>query len=120
MSFKPGQPNLSEAERARSPGAVVIYYADEDDSRTRWFSELDFFDMPWRETPEGEQVSFGDEWSAGEPVDITADHVRDWYAPRFLDAMRVTREALDEPPHLGYEVYWKGELVHQSMVELES
>lgn len=120
-----GVPNLSEVERTvGGGGVVVIYYADEGDYRCRWFSELDFFDMPWPADgccdgaigPDCCSATFGDEWLAGEPVEVTEQHVKDWYVPRFLDAMHVTREAKDEPPHSGYEVYWRGCLVHQTVL----
>ena len=121
--FRVGEENLSSAERTRSTGVVAVYYADEGDYRLRFFSELDFFDMPMGKRAEPipgqvnasylETVTFGDRWNDGEPVEVTVDHVRDWYVPLLQQAWAGIRAAPDEPPHLAYEVYWRGELILQ-------
>lgn len=111
--FQGGRPNLSEAERTRSPGVVVVFYADDDDYRCRWFSELDFWDAKVGNGGE----TFSELWSDGEPVTVDARLVRSYYLPQLLNALRITREAVDEPPHLAYEVYWRGVLITQIRVE---
>lgn len=110
VRFRLGETNLSEAERTRSEGACIVYYADEEDYRIRFFDTKLF----WPSLMNGK--TFGQLWEEGEPVEVDVAMVKRDFVPAFQLAMERARAADDEPPHLAYEVYWRGELIYQEEV----
>ena len=108
-----GEPNLSEVERKRSEGVMVLYYTD-DDYRCRWFGGDALLQFTRERYLDADDPT---EEAMIHLPDEAVECIKENLIPPFKSALVNMRAEEGEPQQAGWEIYWGGKLIHQEAVE---
>ncbi len=113
--MRPDKPTLAEEERHLSEGMMTLFYRD-GDYRHQFFGGFalvqilaEEFDPNVVENPTEEAMMILEDRA----VDVIKDHL----IPPFRAALQTMRSEEGEPEQEGFEVYWRGSLIHQEFNE---
>ena len=116
VTMEEGEPTLSEEERNMAEGVFTLFYKDGDYRNKFFHGGLiinylmgDFEEREDIESPLEEAMMVLEERAEGV---ILKELV-----PIFQTSLADMRNEEEEPEQAGFEVYWRGTLIHQSIFE---